>query len=513
MTSLPTICADEFAALRAERDALQAELLVRTVERDLLREQLKAFQRKLFAAKSEARGSGQHDLFLNEAEALTAATAAAPAQESEAGIEVAPYKRKKRGRKPLDPALEREIVRHELPEAKRFCAQDGTPLVEIGAEISEQIDVIPQQVRVLQHHRIKYACPCCDKGIKVTPAPARIISKGLFTESALAWIVTAKYMDGLPLYRIAALLARFGGELSRSTLAASVVRIGQAIQPMINLLQDYLLDSDIVYGDETVVQVLKEPGRPAQCKSCLWVQMNGTGPPVILFGYSPTKSAEQAQRRYAGIKPGAVLMSDGYETYNAIADTYGLVHLGCWVHARRYFVDAEKAAPKGSDSSATQFLDLIGKLFAIEAKTAAMTPEHRKKARHEHSKPVLERIEALLLEHLHAVLPQSAFGKALHYLHGQWPKLIRYVENGTWPISNNPCENAIRPFVVGRKAWLFCDTVGGANASANLYSLIETCKANGIDAYRYLITLFKALPLARTAEDYEALLPWRLKGA
>lgn len=141
-----------------------------------------------------------------------------------------------------------------------------------------------------------------------------------------------------------------------------------------------------------------------------------------------------------------------------------------------------------------------------------MAAEQRQLARQEHSNPVLTEIESLLLAYLHAVLPQSAFGKALHYLHGQWPKLIRYVENGAWPISNNPCENAVRPFVVGRKAWLFCDTVGGANASANLYSLIETCKAHGVDPYRYLIALFKALPLAKTVEDYEALLPWRLKG-
>ena len=141
-----------------------------------------------------------------------------------------------------------------------------------------------------------------------------------------------------------------------------------------------------------------------------------------------------------------------------------------------------------------------------------MASAQRLQLRQEHSTPVLADIEALLLAHLHAVLPQSAFGRALHYLHGQWPKLVRYVENGAWPISNNPCENAIRPFVVGRKAWLFCDTVGGAHASANLYSLIETCKANGVDPYRYLTALFKALPLAQTADDYEALLPWKFSG-
>lgn len=235
MASLLTISADELAALRAERDAFQqqaqslqqqaqalqqhadalhGELRVCTVERDLLREQIKAFQRKLFAARTEARGSEQRDMFINEAEALASAASAAPAQESVPETEVAPYKRKKRGRKPIDPALPRDIVRHELPEAERFCAHDGTALVEIGAEISEQIDVIPQQVRVIQHHRIKYACPCCDQGIKVTPAPARIILKGLLAESALAWIVCAKCMDGLPLYRIATLCKPFWFDIS-----------------------------------------------------------------------------------------------------------------------------------------------------------------------------------------------------------------------------------------------------------------------------------------------------------
>jgi transposase len=147
-------------------------------------------------------------------------------------------------------------------------------------EVSEQLDIIPQQVRVIRHERVKYACAQCDQTIKVMPARRRIIPKGLFTEAALAWFITAKFIDGLPLYRIAALMKRFGGDISRNTLAASVVRVGQAVQPVINLLRDQLLDSDIVFGDETVVQVLKEPGRAAQTKSYMWVQMNGCGPPV-----------------------------------------------------------------------------------------------------------------------------------------------------------------------------------------------------------------------------------------
>ncbi|CAM3947022.1 IS66 C-terminal element [Bordetella bronchialis] len=135
-------------------------------------------------------------------------------------------------------------------------------------------------------------------------------------------------------------------------------------------------------------------------------------------------------------------------------------------------------------------------------------PEQRQRLRAAQSRPVLAEIETLLTQHLHSVLPQSLFGKALHYLHGQWPKLIRYVDNGSWPISNNPCENAIRPFVVGRRGWLFCDTMAGAHAPANLYSLVETAKANGIDPYQYLRAMLNALPYAHTADDYAKLLPW-----
>ena len=230
---------------------------------------------------------------------------------------VAQHHRKKRGRKPLDDALPRHVVRHELPESERICAHDGHALVEIGAEVSEQLDIIPEQVRVIQHQRIKYACPCCGQGLKVTPAPARIIPRGLLSEAAQAWVITSKYQFGMPLYRQAALLRRFGGELASNTLAAGVVRIGQAVQPIINLLRDHLLESDLVYGDKTTVQVLKEPGRKAQTKSYMWAQINGTGPPVRLFNYTPGRGAAQAEPLYAGLRAGTALMSDGYdEVYN-----------------------------------------------------------------------------------------------------------------------------------------------------------------------------------------------------
>ena len=511
-------------ALHSAQQSLVGENRVLRVERDLLKERLAKMMHKMFAAKSEARGTEQKDMFFNEAEAHSAATQAVPAQEesqADQGTDVASHKRK-RGRKPLDPALPRQVERHELPVSERICPHDGATLTEIGVEVSEQIEVIPQQVRVIRHERVKYACPCCDGALRLAPKPAQIIPKGLFTAGALAWMTTAKYEDGLPLYRQAALLGRFGGtDLSRNTMAASMVRVGQAVQPIINLLRDHLLDSPITFGDETRVQVLKEPGRAAQTQSFMWAQMTdgsgptGTGPPIRLFGYSPSRSAGAAQDLYAGIRVGSVLMSDGYEVYNQIARLHQLVHLGCWAHCRRYFIEALDALPKHartSEQPAVQFIELIGQLYAVESRAddCKMDPQARLDERQRHSVPVLERIQALLLTYLHAVVPGSLLGKALHYLSAQWLKLSRFVTDGSYPIDNNPCENAIRPFVVGRRNWLFADTVGGANASANLYSLLQTCKVNGIDPHRYLAALFTALPLAKTVDDYEALLPWRI---
>ncbi len=527
MVRMPT--PEEIAALQqALTDALRrseelaGELRVVRTERDLLAEQLNRFKRQLFAAKSEVSGLHQKDMFFNEAEA-EGATAQPTAEETDDDhVEVPAHRRTKRGRKPLDPALPREVVRHELPEGERVCPRDGAALNEIGVEVSEQLDIVPQQVRVIRHERVKYACPCCDGGMRLAARPPQVIPRGLYSEAAMAWVITSKYLDGLPLYRQAALLSRFGGtDTSRNTLASGVVRIGEAVQPVVNLLRDGLLEAPLVYGDETEVQVLKEAGRSAQTKSFMWAQMTeasgptGTGPPIRLFAYSPSRSLATAKHLYEGMREGGVLMTDGYEPYNAIAKAHKLVHLGCWAHCRRGFHEALQALPKdkrGPDQLPARFIDLIGKLYHLEAiaRRDKLDADALKQLRQDRGVQVLAEIEALLLQHLHSVLPGSLLGKALHYTASQWPKLTRFVEDGNYPIDNNACENAIRPFCVGRKNWLFSDTVAGANASANLYSLLQTCMANGIDGYQYLRELLVALPRAKTVDDYEALLPWRL---
>lgn len=506
---------EENAALESTTASLRSEVRLLKTERDLLKERLNAQARRLFAASSEARAgtSEQRDLFFDEAEQLAPTPAASAAAAKAESVEVATHRRAKRGRKPLDPALPREVVRIELPEGERRCPVDGAALVQIGTEASEQYHVIPQQVRVLRTERVKYACPCCDQGMRVAPVPARIIPRGVLSEATLAWVITAKYQDGLPLYRQAALLARFGGELSRNTLAAGTIACGLAVQPLINLLRDALFECPVIHGDETEVQVLKEPGRAAQRKSYMWVQVSGVGPPIRLFTYAPTRSHAFARELYAGIKPGTVLVCDGYDAYDTLATACSIVQQGCWAHVRRGFVEAFDALPKAArtpEQPAARFIDAIRSLYGVEKQAAELSPERRLALRAEHSAPILGEIQTLLLTHLHAVVPQSALGRALHYLAGQWPKLTLFLERGDVRIDNNDCENAIRPFVIGRKNWLFSDTVHGAKASANLYSLIETAKACGVDTYRYLRHVFSHIPLATSAEDYEALLPWRV---
>jgi hypothetical protein len=297
--------------------------------------------------------------------------------------------------------------------------------------------------------------------------------------------------------------------------------LGQSAQPIINFLRDHLLEAPLVYGDETTVQVLKEPGKSAQSQSYMWAQMtqgsgpDGTGPPIRLFAYSPSRSTAAAQMLYAGMRTGSTLMSDGYAVYDQIAQAHQLVHLACWAHCRRDFNDALQALPKNArtaDQLAAQFIALIGQLYAVEARAREkeLNAMELLEQRQLHSVAVLQRIEALLLANIHAVLPGSLLGRALHYMSSQWSKLSLYVTSGAHPIDNNACENSIRPFVIGRRNWLFADTVAGANASANLYSLLQTCVVNGVDGYKYLRALLVQLPKAQTADDYEALLPWNI---
>jgi len=472
-----------------------------------LTEQLNLALARRYAASSEKLSPDQIGLF-DEAE-LDSDAASGRDADTEADddeIMVAAHKRKKRGRKPIPDHLPRIDVIHELPESMRHCDHDGRLLTEIGEVISEQLDIIPAKIQVLRHVRKKYACDC-GQCIKTAPLPAQPIPRSMASPGLLAHIAVSKYQDALPLYRQETILQRIGVELPRATLANWMIKTGHLIQPLINLLHDRLLSYDIVQMDETTVQVLKECGRKAQSKSYLWLQRGGPPEqPVVLFHYDPGRGAEVAERLLEGFR--GYLQADGYDGYNAAVATNNLVHVGCMAHARRKFSDAVKAQGKHQRlGHAHRGLRLIQKLYRVEKKARKLEPEKRQAYRERHARPMLDEMRTWLDQALPQVPPASTTGKALHYLHNEWPRLIRYLDDGRLEIDNNAAENAIRPFVIGRKNWLFANSVRGVKASANLYSLIETAKANGLEPYAYLRYLFTELPKAETVDAIEALLP------
>ena len=479
-------------------------------------EQLRLARRRMFGPSSESH-AGQGWLF-NEAEALIesepeagdSASLPPPAIEPSAQTLADTNKKKARGkRKPLPIELPRIDVVLDVPEAERTCAC-GTPMVEIGQDVSEQLDIVPMQVRVLRHIRKRYGCPKGDQAPISAPVPAQVLPKSNASNDLLAMLLVTKYVDGLPLARFEYVLARAGVTVPRQTLARWVIGTAQALQPIANLMRDVLLGHDVIHMDETPVQVLKEPGRAPSSKSQMWVQRGGPpGKPVILFEYDPSRAQAVPLRLLEGWK--GHLMADGLESYGAIAFCEGVTRLGCWAHARRRFVDASKVLPAGKRGRAHEALALIGKLYAIERDARELSDAARLAQRQSRSRAVLDELRRWLDQVLPTVPPTSVLGGALGYLHRQWPRLIPYLARGDLPIDNNPAENAIRPFVVGRKAWLFSDTQAGARASALIYSLVETAKANGMEPYLWLRNALRALPTATTVEHFETLLPWNLK--
>jgi transposase len=496
-----------FDALEAEHqrafDAREAELHKAFEARILeLYEQLRLARRRMFGPSSESH-AGQGWLF-DEAEALAesvpeaddTATLPPPATETPGETPADTGKKKARGkRKPLPVELPRIDVVHDVPEAERTCGC-GTPMVEIGQDVSEQLDIVPMQVRVLRHIRKRYGCPQADQAPVTAHAPAQVLPKSNASNDLLAMLLVTKYVDGLPLARFEYVLARAGVLVPRQTLARWVIGTAQALQPIANLMRDVLLGHDVIHMDETPVQVLKEPGRAASSKSQMWVQRGGPpDKPVILFEYDPSRAQAVPLRLLEGWK--GYLMADGLESYGAISFCEGVTRLGCWVHARRRFVDASKVLPAGKRGRAHEALALISKLYAIEKDARGLNDAERLVLRQTRSRAVIDELRRWLDHVLPTVPPTSVLGGALGYLHRQWPRLIRYLERGDLPIDNNPTEHAIRPFIIGRKAWL--------------YSLVETAKANGFEPYLWLRHVLRALPTATTVEDFEALLSWNLK--
>ena len=491
--------------LRDQLSAAQQKIERQKSYIDQLEEFIRNLRQKQFGASSEVQDPLQVSLFdegeeEGEEEGVDGTEAAT--------VTVAAHERQPRKPERIPPDLPREEIIHDLAEAEKVCPHDGSALRLIGTDSSEQLDIIPAQIKVLRHVRRKYACPCCEQYVVTASKPKQPIEKSLAAPGLLAHVATQKYVDGLPLYRQTEIYRRIGIELGRTTLANWMVASGKLIQPLINLIHDHMTAQAVLHMDETRVQVLNEPGRAAQQQSYMWV-LRSIEHPAVLYHYAPSRSGDVAKQLLGDYR--GALMVDGYEGYTAVCATQQLTRLGCWAHARRKFVEAQKAQAKNKTGKADQALAFIQTLYRVEQLAKDKPPEERRTIRDAQARPIIDKIWQWMEKSVPHTPPQTLLGKALHYLQHQWPHLIRYLDDGQYPIDNNAAENAIRPFVVGRKNWLFSASQSGATASANLYSLIETAKANDIEPYAYLRRVFTDLPNAQSVEQIEALLPWNIK--
>lgn len=476
-----------------------------------LKEQLRLYQSKRFGASSERTFPGQLELPLfNEAEKE------ANPELPEPTVETITYRRrKKRGQRQL--MLENlpvETIEHRLSEDEQVCSCCGGNLHEMSTEVRQELKYIPAEVKVVKHVRYVYSCRHCEQEeietpIKTAPMPKSPIPGSLASPSILAHIMNQKYVDALPLYRQEKSWKRIGLNLSRQTMANWMIYTASHwLEKLYERMHHLLLKLDIIFADETTLQVLHEPGRSASSKSYLWLYRTGKeGPPIILYDYRETRAGENPKEFLQGFK--GYLQVDGYAGYHKVEN---VTLVGCWAHARRGFTDALKSLPANSPKPvmATEGLQFCNHLFAIERDLKELEPHDRYEKRLELSKPVLDSFFSWLNIQKQKVLPKSSLGQAITYCLNQWDKLVAFLEDGRLEIDNNRSERSIKPVVIGRKNWLFSNTPQGAKASAIIYSIVETAIANGLNPFYYLRYLFEQLPnIDLTDIDaLDRLLPW-----
>lgn len=486
-----------------EKDQL-IELVTQQSERiAVLEQQLRIMASRHYGRKSETIPAEQYSLFQTPLEAEPQDN---DTQEPQA-LETITYTRKKRGKRTgFDPNLERRRIDYEIPPEQRQC-HCGGELIKIDEIITQQVEMIPAQYFVIDHVQHKYACPCCQQNVQLAAKPPQPLEKSYAAAGLLAYIATTKYVDGVPLHRQEKQHARGGIHIPRNSMARWLIKLADLILPLVNLFEEAIRAGPYIQCDETPHQVLKEPGRKADAQSYMWVRRGGApDKPVVIYRYFPNRSSAVAQCLFEDYQ--GYVQCDGYSAYRCLEEQ-GITLVGCMAHARRKFNDALKGLSKKEvtqKSKAMAALKFIKRLYIIEDEIKSLSIEQRYQVRQEKALPILSEFKAWLdAQH---VLPKSLLGKAINYSLNQWPRLIRYCENGYLPIDNNADERAIRPLAIGRKNYLFSDTQNGAHTNARFYSLIETCKLHGQEPYAYLKHIFKELPKATTVEQVEALLPW-----
>ena len=428
--------------------------------------------------------------------------------------------KKKPVRRPLPANLNRIEKIIDLSDKEKAAMGDDWTF--IGYDTSEQLAVIPRQHYVIAFKRAKYApnnasVTGAEQGIKMAPRADQMLPKSIAHSSVIADVVVRKFVDGLPFYRQEVIYNRDHIDLSRQTMSGWMIQLHERLTPLMAVMKRLLYEGRVIHIDETRLQVLNEPGRENTQLSYMWVY--GGGPadkPVIWYQYADTRSGDVPVDflfpEEEGIPPTGemYLVTDGYEGYNALSESLAILgHGACWAHVRRRFVEATHG--RKNTAPAHQMVALISKLYQVERVARDKAPREREAIRQKKAAPILDKIKAWLDEKVTKVLPKSPLGTAITYTLNLWPRLTTYLEDGHIEIDNNKVENAIRPFVIGRKGWLFSGSPRGAHASASLYTLVETAKANKLEPWAYLNYLFEQLPLAKSEQALLDLLPQNLK--
>ena len=477
---------EEFQSLKKQCEELQRM-------NEYLLEQYRIRQRKMFGRSSE-QINGQISLF-DEAEITC------DPEEKEPEIEeIRSYSRKKRTetKEKLPEDLPVRQIDYELKESDRVCGQCGSVMTEIGTKVRERVVIVPAQAYILREVQHTYACSKCSKEAEKTPfasakLPKALIPGSIATAEAVAHIMTQKFVMGSPLYRQEQELERNGIPLSRQTMSNWLIKTSaEYLEPIYRELKERLVREEILHADETTVQVLHEEGKEAKSKSYMWMYRTGKAcsTQTVLYEYRPDRKAENPLKFLQGFH--GYLHTDGYAGYHGLPPDITIV--GCHAHARRNFNDAYTALPaKARDGSlAEKGLKYYGCLFELERKFADLTSEERYAARQEQAAPLLKEFYRWIYSV--NVSTKTAIGKAIQYMKDQRKWLENYLLDGRLEMTNNLGERSIKPFVISRKNFLFSNTANGAKASATVFSLIETAKANGLSPYDYLCWVLKKAP-------------------
>jgi len=449
--------------------------------------------------KSKDSHANQMSLLFNEAETY------AKEEEKVESLNKKPSKpgtHNKGGRKGLPKDLPREKIIHQLNKEELQC-KCGSDLTHIGSDISEQLDIIPARVIVKEHVRYKYACKSCEEVVKRAPPAFTPLNKSIATSNVLAHICTQKFDDHSPLYRQERIWKRSGVSLSRATMSNWVLAGSELFKPIIVLLKQDINQAAYVCSDETTINVLDDD----KSKNYMWLHMSGQRKNrAIVYEYNSSRSGEVVSNFLKDFQ--GYHQCDGYSGYSELHAKESVTGVGCMAHARRKFMDIVKVTK--NKGIASDIVDIIGKLYDIEKKIINLTYDEIYQVRQKKSKPIIEDLKKKLLYYQDQAPPTSILGKAINYPLNQWQKLITYLEDGRIRIDNNDCERAIKPFVIGRKNWLFSKSEKGAEASSIIFSIIETCKANNVNTYDYLRYLFENIHKAKNEEELRAILPYNL---